>query len=93
MYKNVLKFLLTITIVVFTATAQGVYFPPSNDWQKRDSKSSGFDPAKLKEAIDFAIDSDAKSPRDQELGQIISFGREPFGEAVGPFQTRGDAQV
>ncbi len=91
MYKNVLKFLLTITIVVFTATAQGVYFPPSNDWQKRDSKSSGFDPAKLKEAIDFAIDSDAKSPRDQELGQIISFGREPFGEAVGPFQTRGDA--
>lgn len=45
--------------------------------------------AKLKEAIDFAVASEAKAPRDLELAHYQSFGREPFGEAVGAFKTRG----
>ena len=50
----------------------------------------GMDEAKLKEAIDFAVANESSAPRDQELGQAMTFGREPFGEATGPFKKRGD---
>ena len=48
------------------------------------------DEARLKAAIDFAKTNEAKAPRDQELGQAMTFGREPFGEATGVFKTRGE---
>jgi hypothetical protein len=44
----------------------------------------------LNEAIAFAKANESKAPRDLELNHYLSFGREPYGEAVGPFKTRGD---
>lgn len=49
------------------------------------------DPAKLKEAVDFAIANESKAQRNLELAHYQTFGREPFGEAVGAFKERGDA--
>lgn len=48
------------------------------------------DGAKLKEAVDFAVQSEPKIPRNLELAHYQSFGREPFGEAVGAFKERGE---
>ncbi len=44
---------------------------------------------KLKSAIDFAIASEATAPRDLKLNHYRSFGREPFGDAIGPLTERG----
>ena len=48
------------------------------------------DSAKLAEAVAFAIERESRAPRDLEEAHYRTFGREPFGEAVGPFRTRGD---
>ena len=73
------------------AFAQSSYFPPAGAWERRSPEQAGFEAAKLKEAVDFAIANEAKAPRSQELGQAQTFGREPFGEAIGLFKDRGDA--
>jgi CubicO group peptidase (beta-lactamase class C family) len=48
------------------------------------------DAVRLKEAIDFARSNETSAPRDLERNHYLSFGREPYGEAVGPFKARGD---
>ncbi len=71
--------------------AQSNYIPPAGNWEHRTTEQAKFDAVKLKEAIDFAKASEAKSPRSQELGLTQSFGQAPFGEIVGPTKDRGDA--
>jgi CubicO group peptidase (beta-lactamase class C family) len=66
------------------------YFPPRGTWKKQSPVRSGFDTAKLNAAIRFAITNESKNPRNMELSQKMSFGKEPFGEAIGPFADRGD---
>jgi hypothetical protein len=66
------------------------YVPPVDNWERRTPEQAKFDPVKLKEAIDFAIASEAKGPRSQELGLTQSFGQAPFGELIGPTKDRGD---
>jgi CubicO group peptidase (beta-lactamase class C family) len=64
------------------------YFPGAhNDWTMR---TAGFDAAKLSEAISFAKASESKSPRDLKLSHDFSFGREMYGEPLGPFKPRGE---
>ncbi|HEX8398024.1 MAG TPA: serine hydrolase [Pyrinomonadaceae bacterium] len=84
--------------VIFTfAFSSGVfsqsnYYPPAGDtWEKRTPEQAKFDAARLKEAIDFAVANESKAPRNLELAHYQTFGREPFGEAVGAFKERGDA--
>jgi len=71
--------------------AQKPYYPPADNWERRAPEQAGLDPAKLKEAIDFAIASESKTPKNLELAHYQTFGREPFGEAVAPFKERGGA--
>jgi CubicO group peptidase (beta-lactamase class C family) len=72
--------------------SQSIYFPPEGDtWQRRTPEQAKINPGKLKEAIDFAIANESKAPRNLELAHYQTFGREPFGEAVGAFKERGDA--
>jgi CubicO group peptidase (beta-lactamase class C family) len=71
--------------------AQREYIPPRGSWERRTPEKAGIDPIKLKEAIDFAIVSESTAPRDLELAHYRTFGREPYGEAVGPFKERGPA--
>ena len=71
--------------------AAGAYYPGAGqDWQQRSAEQVGIDPTRLKAAIDFAIASESKAPRNLELAHYQTFGREPFGEGVGPFKERGD---
>ncbi|HWS85831.1 MAG TPA: serine hydrolase [Pyrinomonadaceae bacterium] len=66
------------------------YYPgPADQWERRTPQQVGMDAARLQEAINFAVASESKSPRDLELAHYQTFGREPFGQAVGPFKERG----
>ena len=68
-----------------------VYFPGSDaEWKKKSPAEAGMNAEKLMEAIAFSIQSESKNPRDMELSHYQSFGREPFGNGIGPFRDRGD---
>jgi beta-lactamase family protein len=84
--------LLPLFLISFTAGAQAPssYFPPRGEWQRRDPASLGLDTAALQEAIHYAREMESKAPRDQELAQAESFGKEPFDEGIGPFSERGE---
>ncbi|HTF17519.1 MAG TPA: serine hydrolase [Chryseolinea sp.] len=69
--------------------APSVYYP-DKEWIRKKPEEAGVDPALLKVAIDFAIASEAKAPRDLKLNHYRSFGREPFGDAIGPLKDRGE---
>jgi CubicO group peptidase (beta-lactamase class C family) len=71
-------------------TSTPTTYYPGNEWAKKTPEESGLDPGKLKAAIDFAIASEATAPRDLKLNHYRSFGREPFGDAIGPLQERGE---
>lgn len=66
------------------------YFPSKFEWTKKYLNEIGVDSIKLMNAISFAKEKDNKAPRNMEISQVQSFGKEPFGEGVGPFSERGD---
>jgi len=77
-------------VVESWAARRATYFPPPRAWERRDPASVGMDAALLQEAVDFAIAAESTAPRDLALGHGLSWGREPFDEAVGPLKERGD---
>ena len=72
------------------AYAQKEYVPAAGSWERRTPEQAKLDPVKVKEAIAFAIASESKSPRSQALAQTQTFGREPFGGAIGPLKDRAE---
>lgn len=95
-HKRFLKSLISLQIFAALLTVnivaqKQIYFPNAGeDWEMRTPSQTGFDAEKLKAAVDFAIANEAKAPRDMELAQAQTFGREPFGEAVGVQKPRGE---
>jgi CubicO group peptidase (beta-lactamase class C family) len=68
-----------------------LYYPDAGSWERRTPAQAGLDSAKLAAAIAFALTSESKAPRDLEQSHYQTFGREPFGAAIGPILPRGDA--
>lgn len=66
------------------------YFPPAGSWEQRSAAASGFDSARLATAVQFAIAHESRNPRSMEISHEMSFGKEPYGEGVGPFKDRGE---
>ena len=87
---------LPLIAALLTATAAqaqrgAVYYPgPGDAWERRAPAQAGMDAALLDSAVAFAVANESRAPRDLELAHYQTFGREPFGEAVGPFNERGD---
>lgn len=84
-----------LALLLVSTAAQGqrgaVYYPgPGDAWERRAPAQVGMDGALLDSAVAFALASESAAPRDLELAHYQTFGREPFGEAVGPFAERGD---
>ncbi|MES3033960.1 MAG: serine hydrolase [Gemmatimonadota bacterium] len=72
--------------------AAAPYFPePGTAWQHRTPQQVGLDSTRLAAAVAFAIASEVKNPRSMEENHYRTFGREPYGNGVGPFKDRGDA--
>ncbi|MDE2676392.1 MAG: serine hydrolase [Gemmatimonadetes bacterium] len=69
-------------------TAQS-YFPGRHpDWERRTPEQLGLDAAAIQRAVNIAIAGESQSPRDLAFNHLSSFGREPLGDAVGPFTVR-----
>jgi CubicO group peptidase (beta-lactamase class C family) len=85
---------LVAALIPFQAAAQSkprsaVYYPDTV-WQRKTPAESGINPQLLKAAIDHATASETRNPRDLTLNHYQTFGREPFGYAIGPIKNRGD---
>jgi Beta-lactamase len=73
-----------------TAIKNKAYFPPSQYWQHKMPSELGLDSLKIQEAIAFHKENEIKNPRSMEQSHYQSFGKEPFGYAIGPFADRGE---
>lgn len=72
-------------------TAQQVYWPGRDgDWERRAPAQVGMNAARLADAVAFAQAHETSDARDLERNHYLSFGREPYGDAIGPFRVRGD---
>jgi CubicO group peptidase (beta-lactamase class C family) len=66
------------------------YLPSAGaTWAMRLPEKAGFDPAKLRAAIDFAIAQESPAPRDLALATTLNFAREPYDALIGPTLPRG----
>jgi CubicO group peptidase (beta-lactamase class C family) len=88
--------LLLASIFSITSFAQKKYksvvdahYFPGKEWIHKKPEEVGMDAAKIKEAIDFAIAHETNSPRSLEQNHYQTFGKEPFGDAIGPMKDRG----
>jgi CubicO group peptidase (beta-lactamase class C family) len=67
------------------------YFPGvADDWERRTPAQVGMDASLLQAAIQFARANESQASRDLEMNHYLTFGREPYGEGIGPFKARGD---
>jgi len=86
---------LLLLFVPLWASAQsgmgtpGVYYPDAV-WQHKTPAEAGISSSLLKNAIDFAVAGETKASRDLKLNHYQTFGREPFGYAIGPIKDRGE---
>jgi CubicO group peptidase (beta-lactamase class C family) len=83
--------LLSLLAPALPATGQAVYYPaPGDAWERRSPEQVGMDARRVREAVAFAIQSETRASRDLEANHYRTFGREPFGDAVGLFKARGE---
>jgi CubicO group peptidase (beta-lactamase class C family) len=89
-------FVLLFSLVIFTGTAQRrnaqtIYYPERDRWQAKSPDEVNLNTEKLNAAVEFAKQKESKTARNLEIAHYQSFGREPFGDGIGPFKERGDA--
>lgn len=72
------------------ANTNNVYYPTANAWEKRSPESLGLSPLAIQRAIKIAQESESPNPRSMEENHYKTFGKEPFGDGIGPFEDRGD---
>ena len=97
MRKNILLLFILISSFSFsqknkenkTVVAKD-YFPSAQSWEHKDPSSIGLDSNKINAAIQFAKENEAKLPRNQEIAQAMTFGKEPYSDAIGPLAERGE---
>ncbi len=65
------------------------YFPSFNNWQQKTAAEMGLKKDAIDATIQFAIANEVKNPRNMEINHYRTFGKEPFGEGIGPFAERG----
>jgi CubicO group peptidase (beta-lactamase class C family) len=85
------RFVLPALLLAGSAAAQKPYFPPAGTWERRTPAQVGLTQASVDSAVTLAVAAESKAPRDLLANHLTSFAREPHGEAVGPFRTRGSA--
>ena len=87
---RVCPLVLIVALASMPTSATGqTYWPGTHlDWDRKSPQEAGFDPAKIREAVQIAIAGESTSPRDLAFNHRMTFGREPHGEPVGPFTVR-----
>ncbi len=88
--------LLLCSVIGFAITgfsqpkSLGDYFPTAQEWTRKTPVAMGLDAAKIQEGITIAIAAETRNPRNMEINHYRTFGKEPFGEGIGPFAERGE---
>lgn len=92
MRKTLLLLWFTCSILFLQAQKKNTdpYFPSAGEWIKKAPAELGLDALKINEAVLMAFASETKNPRNMEVSHYQSFGKEPYGEGIGPFAERGD---
>jgi beta-lactamase family protein len=67
-----------------------VYFPAAGNWQQKTPASLGLRQGAIDSAIAFAILNESRNPRVLSDDQAATFGKEPFGNIIGPMPDRGE---
>src|SRR3954470_23955679 len=96
---NLMKSLLTLCFILTIGVAFSqkksplptVYYPDRDSWTVKKPEDVGMNSEKLNEAIEFHKQRESKNPKNLEVSHYQSFGKEPFGEGIGPFAERGPA--
>jgi CubicO group peptidase (beta-lactamase class C family) len=68
-----------------------VYYPDANRWLTKTPAEVSMNASKLDIAIAYAKEKESTTPKNLETAHYQTFGREPFGDAIGPFAERGGA--
>jgi len=90
-FRRALPLVLLLATAATTSAQRGAYVPGAgDDWQRRAPAQAGLDSARLQAAIAFHREHESKGPRDLLQAHFQTFGREPFGQPVGPFRARGE---
>jgi CubicO group peptidase (beta-lactamase class C family) len=71
-------------------TGQSTYFPAKQEWLEKTPESMGLRQDSIEKAIQFALGNETKNPANMEINHYRTFGKEPFGMGIGPFETRGN---
>jgi CubicO group peptidase (beta-lactamase class C family) len=89
-FYGFLWLLAAIIVLAAPVGAQRIqaYFPERHDWQTRTPEQAGFDPARLKEAIHFAIANENPATKDLAVDVATTFSREPHNAIIGPTRPR-----
>lgn len=67
------------------------YYPGTwGNWDTKSPQEVGFNADSIKKLIEYAQSMETTNPRNMEINHYQTFGREPFGDGVGPFKERGD---
>ena len=89
--RNMLRMLVcAMAAGLFASAEEAVYYPgPGDEWEHRKPQQVGMNAGLLETAIEFAKASETKASRDLERNHYLSWGLEPYGDAVGPHKKRG----
>ena len=101
MHHKLIGALLGVTLLHVTTAFAADYLPPKGDvWATHTPKQEGLDPAKLQEAIDFAISAELKySPelaevadiRDLRISVPLKYAKEAYNSPIGPLKPHAPA--
>jgi CubicO group peptidase (beta-lactamase class C family) len=83
--------LISFTVVAQKKSAPNIYYPEKNQWLTKTPPEVSMNASKLDAAIAYAIEKESTTPKNLETAHYQTFGREPFGDAIGPFAERGSA--
>ncbi len=74
------------------AATTAPYYPPRFDWARQSPADAGFDPVKLKDAVDFSIENENPATKDLAVDIPNTFRNEaPYNALIGPTSTRAAA--
>ena len=93
--KNMRSIQFCFSILFLLSSFQGSaqrYFPAFGDdlWTRKNPSELKVNGALIDSAITYAQSMEVTNDRNLEIYHYQSFGREPFGDGVGPHKTRGD---
>ncbi|WP_106388981.1 serine hydrolase domain-containing protein [Rheinheimera texasensis] len=93
--KSCLQKHSALLLLLFSAAlpaAASTYFPPAGQWAEAKPQSLQVNATLLQQAVDYAIVSENKAPKDQAIVQATTFGaKEPYDQIIGPMSVRAAA--